>query len=188
MLETSSALTAASSFVRVRHPQASLIDQIGRTPLLRLARVARDVAPVEIWAKAEWFNPGGSVKDRAAARIIREAERAGQLAQDRVLLDASSGNTGIAYAMLGAALGHRVMLCIPKNASAHTIDTIRAFGAELVLTNPLRGSDGAIEEARRRAAEQPQRYYYADQYNNEANWRALTRRPAWKFGNRRRGV
>ena len=145
---------------------------IGQTPLLCLSRIEREIAPVQLWAKAEWFNPGGSVKDRAAWNIIREAERTGQLTKDRILLDATSGNTGIAYAMLGASLGYRIQLCVPKNASRHTIDTLRAFGAEVVLTDPLRGSDGAIEAARRLAAEAPQRYFYADQYNNEANWRA----------------
>ncbi len=145
---------------------------IGQTPLLRLSRIEREVAPVQLWAKAEWCNPGGSVKDRAAASIIRDAERSGRLTPENVLLDATSGNTGIAYAMLGAALGYRVTLCVPKNASRHTVDTMRAYGAEVILTDPLRGSDGAIEAARRRAAEDPQRYCYADQYNNEANWRA----------------
>ncbi len=150
---------------------SSLPDLIGNTPLLRLQNLA--VNPqVEIYAKAEWTNPGGSVKDRPALRMIQEAERTGALTPDKTIIDATSGNTGIAYAMLGAARGYRVKLCLPKNASAERKRILRAYGAELVLTDPLAGTDGAIVEVRRLVAENPGAYFYADQYNNPANWQA----------------
>ena len=147
---------------------------IGRTPLVRLHRFEREVpAGVELWAKAEWQNPGGSVKDRAAARMILEGEASGKLTPGRTILDATSGNTGIAYAMVGAARGYAVKLCVPANASPELKLMLRALGAELVLTNPLEGgTDGAIREARRMYAEDPDKYFYPDQYNNDANWRA----------------
>ena len=150
----------------------TLLERIGNTPLIRLQKIGRLFPGATLLAKAEWFNPGGSVKDRAAAGIIAAAERAGLLRPDRILLDASSGNTGVAYAMIGAAKGYRVKLCIPANASPEVMKTLKAYGAELILTSPLESSDGAIREARRLAAEEPQRYYYADQYNNPANWQA----------------
>ena len=149
-------------------------DLIGNTPLLRLDRTAAAYAlstRVTLLAKAEWYNPGGSVKDRAALHIIREAERRGLLRPGMTLLDATSGNTGIAYAMLGAARGYRVKLAVPENVSPERLAILRAYGAELVLTDPLDGSDGAILEARRIAAADPT-VYYADQYNNPANWQA----------------
>jgi cysteine synthase B len=147
---------------------------IGRTPLVRLHRFEREVpAGVELYAKAEWQNPGGSVKDRAAARMILEGEASGKLTRDRTILDATSGNTGIAYAMVGAARGYRVTLCVPANASPERKLMLRALGAHLVLTNPLEGgTDGAIREARRMYAEHPEKFFYPDQYNNDANWRA----------------
>jgi cysteine synthase B len=147
---------------------------IGRTPLVRLRRFEREIPEgVELYAKAEWQNPGGSVKDRAAARMILDGELSGRLTHDRTILDATSGNTGIAYAMVGAARGYKVKLCVPANASAERKLMLRALGAELVLTNPLEGgTDGAIREARRLYAEHPDRYFYPDQYNNDANWRA----------------
>lgn len=149
----------------------SLTDLIGNTPLLRLQNLA--VNPqVEIYAKAEWANPGGSVKDRPALRMIQEAERAGTLTPDKTIIDATSGNTGIAYAMIGAARGYKVKLCLPKNASAERKRILHAYGAELVLTDPLAGTDGAILEVRRLVAENPGAYFYADQYNNPANWQA----------------
>ena len=151
-----------------------LEELIGNTPLLRLDRVAaaHGVAPgVSLLAKAEWTNPGGSVKDRAALNIIRAAERAGGLRPGMTLLDATSGNTGIAYAMLGAARGYRVKLAVPENVSPERVAILRAYGAELILTDPLEGSDGAIREARRLAAADPT-VFYADQYNNPANWQA----------------
>ena len=151
---------------------SSVLDLIGRTPLVRLHRFERETPGVELWAKAEWQNPGGSVKDRAAARMILDGEESGALTPDRVILDATSGNTGIAYAMVGAARGYLVKLCLPDNASPERKMILRALGAELVLTNPLEGTDGAIREARRLKAAEPDRYFYPDQYSNEVNWRA----------------
>lgn len=156
-----------------RPPSASVLDMIGRTPLVRLRRFEREVpAGVELYAKAEWQNPGGSVKDRAAARMILEGEASGQLVAGKTILDATSGNTGIAYAMVGAARGYAVKLCVPENASPERKLMLRALGAEIVLTDPLEGTDGAIREARRLHAAEPDRYFYPDQYNNDANWRA----------------
>jgi len=150
----------------------SVVDLIGRTPLVRLRRFERDTPAVELYAKVEWQNPGGSVKDRAAARMILEGEASGALTRERTILDATSGNTGIAYATIGAARGYKVTLCIPDNASHERKLILRALGAELVLTDPLDGTDGAIREARRLNAAEPDRYFYPDQYNNPANWQA----------------
>ena len=151
---------------------ARVIDAIGQTPLFRLSRLERDVPGVELYAKAEWLNPGGSVKDRPAARMICEALRAGHLTPDRRILDATSGNTGIAYAMIGAALGFGVTLCVPTNITPERKRILRAYGPELIFTDPLEGSDGAIREARTRFADTPDRYFYPDQYNNDFNWRS----------------
>ena len=156
--------------VSERAESRSVMDLIGRTPLVRLRRIAPP--GVEVYAKAEFLNPGGSVKDRAAAAIIREGERSGRLTAGRTLLDATSGNTGIAYAMIGAARGYGVRLCVPKSVTAERLRTLRAFGADVVLTSAMEGSDGAIREARRLCEQDPSRYFYADQYNNDANWRA----------------
>jgi cysteine synthase B len=145
---------------------------IGRTPLLRLRAFGRNLPGVELYAKAEFQNPGGSVKDRAAASILRDAERTGRLRPGVTILDATSGNTGIAYAMIAAARGYRLRLCMPANVTPERVRTLRAYGAELVLTDPMEGTDGAIREARRLVATEPDRYFYADQYNNDANWRA----------------
>ena len=150
----------------------SLLDTIGRTPLLRLERLGSAVPGVEIYAKAEYQNPGGSVKDRAAAAIIREAERSGRLSPGGTILDATSGNTGIAYAMIAAARGYKLKLCVPGNVTTERLRTLRAYGAEVIVTNPMEGTDGAIREARRLHAAAPDEYFYADQYNNNANWRA----------------
>ena len=149
-----------------------LAELIGNTPLLRLSRIDAALPQVEIYAKAEWFNPGGSVKDRPALSIVGAAEKIGALTPRKTLLDATSGNTGIAYAMLGAAGGFRVRLCLPANASPERKRILHAYGAELVLTDSMEGSDGAIRAARDLAAAEPDRYFYADQYNNPANWRA----------------
>ena len=152
---------------------STVLDMIGRTPLVRLQLFEREVpAGVELYAKGEWQNPGGSVKDRAAARMILEGEASGKLTPGKTILDATSGNTGIAYAMVGAARGYKVQLCLPDNASPERKLILRALGAELVFTNPLEGTDGAIREARRRFAAEPDKYFYPDQYNNDANWRA----------------
>jgi len=128
---------------------SSVVDLIGRTPLVRLRRFERERPGVELYAKVEWQNPGGSVKDRAAARMILEGEASGALTHDRTILDATSGNTGIAYATIGAARGYKVALCVPDNASPERKLILRALGAELILTDPLDGTDGAIREARR---------------------------------------
>src|SRR6185295_12400616 len=155
-----------------RAPGSSVLDMIGRTPLVRLHQFERETPGVELYAKAEWQNPGGSVKDRAAARMILDGEASGQLTPGRTILDATSGNTGIAYAMVGTARGYQVTLCLPENASPERKLILRALGAELVLTDPLESTDGAIREARRLYAADPERYFYPDQYNNEGNWRA----------------
>jgi cysteine synthase B len=150
-----------------------ILSSIGRTPLIRLRRVARDLpAGVEVYAKAEHLNPGGSVKDRAARAMIIEGERNGQLRAGQTILDATSGNTGIAYAMIGAARGYAVTLCLPKNASLERKRLLGIYGAELVLTDPMQATDGAQLRARELAAANPEKYFYPDQYNNDANWRA----------------
>lgn len=142
---------------------------VGNTPLLPLNKLSPGVP---IFAKAEWFNPGGSIKDRPALNIIRAALSAGELDGGRRLLDSTSGNMGISYATLGVAMGIPVTLAIPANASPERIKILRALGAELILSDPLEGSDGAIRVAQQLAAEEPGKYYYADQYNNPANWQA----------------
>jgi cysteine synthase B len=149
-----------------------MIDLIGGTPLVRLRTFGVDTPGVELYAKAEFQNPGGSVKDRAAASILREAQRTGRLRDGVTILDATSGNTGIAYAMISAAYGYRLKLCMPANVTPERTRMLKAYGAEIVLTDPMEGTDGAIREARRLFAADPQRYFYADQYNNDANWRA----------------
>ncbi len=149
----------------------SVLDLVGASPLLRLRRVVSRNPRVEVYAKGEFQNPGGSVKDRAASSILRAAERSGRLRPGATILDATSGNTGIAYAMIAAARGYRLKLCVPDNVTSERKRILRTFGAELVLTSPMDGSDGAIREARRMNEADPGRYFYADQYNNDANWR-----------------
>jgi cysteine synthase B len=168
----------------------TLLERIGNTPLLSLERLTAHLPGVQILGKAEWMNPGGSVKDRAAASIVLDAEKRGLLqfhqkpgGDGRALLDATSGNTGIAYAMLGAALGFPVVLCVPSNVSQERKHILAAYGAEVVWTDPADGSDGAIRRARAMAADEPERYLYADQYGNEQNWKAHYRTTAneiWK--------
>jgi cysteine synthase B len=148
-----------------------LLDLIGNTPLIKLANLVGNPR-VEIYGKAEWANPGGSVKDRPALNMILEGERSGALTRDKTIIDATSGNTGIAYAMIAAARGYRVKLCLPKNASEERKRILEAYGVELVLTDPLAGSDGAILAVREIVAADPDKYFYPDQYNNPANWRA----------------
>jgi S-sulfo-L-cysteine synthase (O-acetyl-L-serine-dependent) len=148
------------------------LDRVGNTPLLRLERIGRDLPDVEILGKAEWYNPGGSVKDRAAARIIAEAQRTGKLTPGKILMDSTSGNTGIAYAMIGAAKGIPVTLCMPENVSPERKRILQAYGANIIYTDPGEGSDGAIRMARELYAKHPDLYYYADQYSNDANWQA----------------
>jgi cysteine synthase B len=149
-----------------------VLAQIGNTPLLPLDTLTRDLPSVKLLGKAEWHNPGGSVKDRAAARIVAEARQAGKLASGKILLDSTSGNTGIAYAMLGAALGFSVTLCVPENVSPERKRILQAYGANIIYTDPAEGSDGAIKIARQLAARHSDLYFYADQYSNDANWRA----------------
>lgn len=150
----------------------SLLAHIGSTPLIHLPRISSEFPGVEIYAKGEYFNPGGSVKDRPAMNMIREGERSGALTADKVILDATSGNTGIAYAMVSAAKGYKVKLCLPLNASPERKRILKAYGAELVLTDPTEGSDGAIRRCRQIYADNPDAYFYPDQYNNDANWKA----------------
>ena len=150
----------------------SIIDLVGDTPLVRLRKIERDLPGVELYAKAEWKNPGGSVKDRPALRMIQEGIASGQLTPDKPILDATSGNTGIAYAMMGAAMGYTVTLCVPENVTPERKRILRAYGAELVFTDPLEGSDGAIRTAQKMNDAEPGKYFYADQYNNPFNWRS----------------
>jgi cysteine synthase B len=150
----------------------TLLDLVGNTPLLRLRRFERADGRVQLYAKAEWKNPGGSVKDRAAAAMILDGEARGLLTPGKTILDATSGNTGIAYAMMGAARGYPVKLCMPSNVTPERKRILRAYGAELVLTDPMDGSDGAIREVRRIYEADPEPYYYPDQYSNPVNWRA----------------
>jgi cysteine synthase B len=146
---------------------------IGSTPLLNFPRLSASLPPsVKVYAKAEWSNPGGSIKDRPALNIIREAEARGDLRPGMTLLDSTSGNMGIAYAMLGAARGYKVKLVVPANASPERLMILRTYGAELVLSDPAEGSDGAIRKVREINANEPGAYYYADQYNNPDNWGA----------------
>ncbi|WP_251981503.1 PLP-dependent cysteine synthase family protein, partial [Salinibacter ruber] len=152
---------------------SSLVDDIGRTPLLRLDRVADDLPDsVAVYGKAEHLNPGGSVKDRPALRMIEAGLDAGAFRPEQTLIDATSGNTGIAYAMIGAAKGLDVALALPENASAERKKVLRAYGAELILTDPMAGTDGAQRRVKEIVDAHPDRYFYPDQYNNDANWRA----------------
>jgi len=155
-----------------RRIDEGILDRIGNTPLLRLRMFERECPDVAVYAKAEFLNPGGSVKDRPALRMIEEGERAGALDESRVILDSTSGNTGIAYAMIGAAKGYRVRLVMPGNVSEERKQLVQAFGAEVEYSDPLEGSDGAILMARALRAATPERYFMPDQYNNDANWRA----------------
>jgi len=145
---------------------------IGNTPLLRLERIAREFPNVQLLGKAEWYNPGGSVKDRAAFNIVSEARRSGKFPSGKTLLDSTSGNTGIAYAMIGAAEGFPVTLCMPENVSPERKRILFAYGADIVYTPADEGSDGAIRVAREMHAKESDKYYYADQYSNDANWKA----------------
>lgn len=174
-------MTVQNLMTTVQQPIAPLVDvpplgleaAVGNTPLIPLRRVTAHLSPrVQVFAKAEWFNPGGSIKDRPALNIIRTAIAEGRLLPGKRLLDSTSGNMGIAYATFGALLGIPVTLALPSNASPERIAILRALGAELILTDPLEGSDGAIQLARNMAAQHPERYFYANQYDNPANWQA----------------
>jgi cysteine synthase B len=148
------------------------LERIGHTALIRLERIAADLPGVEILGKAEWLNPGGSVKDRAAFNIVAEARATGKLTSGKILLDSTSGNTGIAYAMIAAAQGFPVTLCMPENVSIERKRILHAYGANILYTDPADGSDGAIRMARELASKHPDKYFYADQYSNDANWQA----------------
>ena len=171
--------TSARESQAAAHPEQARLETgtlesaIGNTPLVRLRSVTRHLRPgVEIYAKAEHTNPGGSVKDRAALAMILAGERSGELTAGKTILDATSGNTGIAYAMIGAARGYRVTLALPKNAGQTRKRTLKIYGAEIIETDPMSGTDGAQTLARELAAAEPDKYFYPDQYNNEANWKA----------------
>lgn len=155
-----------------RKGRSSIIEQIGNTPLLRIKNLASGPSKVQIHAKAEWFNPGGSVKDRPALRMIEEAEKSGALTREKTLIDSTSGNTGIAYAMIGAAKGYRVELVMPENVSPERVKIVTAYGAKLTMSSPFEGSDGAIRLCRKIFAENPDKYFWADQYSNHENWKA----------------
>ena len=161
----------------------SVIDLIGNTPMLAFGRAFDDLLPVQIFAKAEWYNPGGSVKDRAALSMILDGERRGVLTRDKIILDATSGNTGIAYAMIAAERGYRSKLALPANASQERKQSLLAYGAELILTDPGEGTDGAQRKVKEIFRDDPDLYFYPDQYNNPANWQAhyqTTGREIWQ--------
>jgi cysteine synthase B len=161
--------TAASQAPASSGAGGSIVDTIGNTPLIRLPRIAADIPGVTICAKAEWMNPGGSVKDRAAYSMIRDGEKRGKLKPGKVILDATSGNTGIAYAMIGSALGYRVKLCLPTSASPERKQVLQAYGVEIVYTPGDEGTDGAIRRVREIYKADPEKYFYPDQYGNPAN-------------------
>jgi S-sulfo-L-cysteine synthase (O-acetyl-L-serine-dependent) len=162
--------------VAVANPEitskTSLLSQIGNTPLLRMAKLDAEFPGVEIYAKGELYNPGGSVKDRAGLNMILDGERTGRLTHEKIILDATSGNTGIAYAMIGALKGYKVKLCLPANASHERKQILKGYGAEMVFSDPGEGSDGAIRLCKEVYAADPEQYFYPDQYNNPANWKA----------------
>ena len=164
-------MTSAASNTLTKPLGTTLLERIGNTPLIRLEKLSAHLPGIQILGKAEWMNPGGSVKDRAASSIVAAAHKSGQLGPGKTLLDATSGNTGIAYAMLGAAQGFRVVLCMPSNVSVERKRILSAYGAEVIWTDPADGSDGAIRMARKLTAENPG-FFYADQYGNDNNWRA----------------
>src|SRR5919204_391091 len=167
-------MSVAGERVSRRNPKAvnSILEQIGNTPLLRFVNITKEFDRVEIYAKAEWFNPGGSVKDRPALRMIEEGERSGALTRDKAILDSTSGNTGIAYALIGAVKGYRVELAVPRNVSRERKRILQAFGAHVIYTDPLAGSDGGVRGAHRRYEANREKYFMPDQYNNPANWQA----------------
>src|ERR1700732_703812 len=153
-------------------PVGGILARVGNTPLLRIRLFEAEAPEVEIYGKAEFMNPGGSVKDRPALRMIEDGERSGRLTADKVILDSTSGNTGIAYAMIGAAKRYRVRLVMPTNVSEERKQMVQAFGADIVYSDALEGSDGAIRVARQILADDPTTYFMPDQYNNDANWLA----------------
>jgi cysteine synthase B len=168
---TASAETAAKPAASHALGRRSL-ELIGSTPLLRLERLTRDLPGIQLLGKAEWYNPGGSVKDRAASNIVAQARTSGKFGPGKTLLDSTSGNTGIAYAMIAAAQGFPITLCMPENVSVERKRILHAYGANIIYTDPADGSDGAIRTARELYAKDPSKYFYADQYSNDANWQA----------------
>ncbi len=152
--------------------QTDVVSLVGNTPLVHLEKLFSDFEDVSVFAKLEWYNPGGSVKDRPALYMIREGERSGMLTPDKRIIDATSGNTGIAYAIFGAALGYNVTLTMPGNASIERKKILKALGAELIITDPMEGTDGAIRKVQELVNAYPDKYFYPDQYNNEANWQS----------------
>ena len=151
----------------------SILEAVGNTPLIRLNNISKELSgDVEIFAKAEWFNPGGSVKDRPALNIVEDAEMSGKLTKDKIIIDSTSGNTGIAYSLIGAVKGYKVSLVMPSNVSEERKSIVRFYGSNIIYTDPLLGSDGAIVEVRKLVDENPVKYFYGDQYNNDSNWQA----------------
>jgi len=152
--------------------ERDILESIGNTPLFRLSKVVSGLKGVSVWVKAEYFNPSGSVKDRAARAMILDGIRSGKLTKEKIIIDATSGNTGISYAMIGAALGYKVTLCLPQNANIERKRILRAYNAEIIETDPMQSSDGAQIVAKKIAEEEPDKYFYPDQYNNAQNWKA----------------
>lgn len=165
---------------------SSVLGNIGNTPLLRIRNINIPNDYVQIYAKAEWFNPGGSIKDRPALHMLLEAERSGVLTKDKIIIDATSGNTGIAYAMIGSAMGYLVQLALPANASPERKQILRAYGAEILETSALDGTDGAQQVVKELVAAHPVRFFYPDQYNNPANWQAHYNTTALEIWNQSR--
>jgi S-sulfo-L-cysteine synthase (O-acetyl-L-serine-dependent) len=170
--DSSTSAPPASAANQARLLGRRSLELIGNTPLLRLERLTRDLPGIELLGKAEWYNPGGSVKDRAASNIVAQARASGKFSRGKTLLDSTSGNTGIAYAMIAAAEGFPVTLCMPENVSIERKHILHAYGANIIYTDPADGSDGAIRTARELFAKDPEKYFYADQYSNDANWQA----------------
>ncbi len=173
-MQTAMKETAIETNLRRNETQKSFLESaIGNTPLIRLRTITRDLPQnIEVYAKAEHLNPGGSVKDRAALAMITAGEKSGELIKSKIILDATSGNTGIAYAMIGAARGYQVALTLPSNASAERKRILKLYGAEIIETDRMQGTDGAQIKAKKLVKEFPDKYFYPDQYNNENNWKA----------------
>ena len=172
LIKTDTLLNSIETTVLPSVYHNAVLDLVGNTPLVKMNRIGSEIDGVEIYGKAEWYNPSGSVKDRAALNMIRQGESSGALTHDKIIVDATSGNTGIALAMIGAVLGYRVHIYMPSNASSERRKLISAYGAELTLTNPLEGTDGAQREVKKVVQDNPEEYFYPDQYNNSANWEA----------------
>ncbi len=166
---------------------SSILARIGNTPLIEIRNIPVRKERLRIFVKAEWFNPGGSIKDRPALNMLLKAEMSGELTRDKIIIDATSGNTGIAYAMIGSALGYKVKIAIPSNATPERTQTLLAYGAEILYTDPMAGTDGAQKLVKEIVASDPDRFYYPDQYNNPANWRAHYNSTALEIWNQTKG-